>query len=94
MTSMTNDMAIASIYCLIQGVVELLISFLKRKVFLDSMIYKLSTGKGSVGTQLLDSIGQTNRVILNITTDYNARTLAKEIRRFFSGTPMLLRYLN
>ena len=48
-------------------------------------LYDLKTvyGKGSVGTQLLDSIGQTNRVLLNIQTDYNARFLAKDIRRYF-----------
>ena len=48
-------------------------------------LYDLKTvhGKGSVGTQLLDSIGQTNRVLLNMMTDYNARTLAKDIRRYF-----------
>ena len=48
-------------------------------------LYDLKTvyGKGSVGTQLLDSIGQTNRVILNMLTDYNARLLAKDIRRYF-----------
>ena len=38
-------------------------------------------GKGSVGTQLFDSIGQTNRVLLNITTDYNTRLLASDIKR-------------
>ena len=40
-------------------------------------------GKGSVGTQLLDSIGQTNRVILNMQTDYNARLLAADIKSYF-----------
>lgn len=48
-------------------------------------LYDLKTvhGKGSVGTQLLDSIGQTNRVILNMATEYNPRVLAKDIRRYF-----------
>ena len=48
-------------------------------------LYDLKTvyGKGSVGTQLLDSIGQTNRVLLNMLTDYNPRLLAKDIRRYF-----------
>ena len=40
-------------------------------------------GRGSVGTQLLDSIGQTNRVLLNIQSDYNARLLAADIRTYF-----------
>ena len=48
-------------------------------------LYDLKTvhGKGSVGTQLLDSIGQTNRVLLNILTDYNARLLASDIKTYF-----------
>lgn len=48
-------------------------------------MYDLKTvyGKGSVGTQLLDSIGQSNRILLNITTDYNARLLAADIKAYF-----------
>ena len=48
-------------------------------------LYDLKTvyGKGSIVTQLLDSIGQTNRVLLNMQSDYNARFLAKDIRRYF-----------
>ena len=50
-------------------------------------LYDLKTvyGKGSVGTQLLDSIGQTNRVLLNIQTDYNARLLASDIKTYFES---------
>ena len=48
-------------------------------------LYDLKTvfGKGSVGTQLHDSIGQTNRVLLNMLTDYNARLLAADIKTYF-----------
>ena len=48
-------------------------------------LYDLKTvhGKGSVGTQLLDSISQTNRILLNMTTDYNARLLASDIKTYF-----------
>ena len=48
-------------------------------------LYDLKTvhGKGSVETQLLDSIGQTNRVLLNMQTDYNARLLASDIKTYF-----------
>ena len=44
-------------------------------------MYDLKTvhGKSSVDTQLLDSIGQANRILLNMTSDYNPRTLAKDI---------------
>ncbi len=48
-------------------------------------MYDLKTvsGKGSVGTQLLDSIGQSNRILLNINSDYNARLLAADIKSYF-----------
>ena len=50
-------------------------------------MYDLKTvyGKGSVGTQLFDSIGQTNRILLNMTTDYNARLLAADIKSYFES---------
>lgn len=50
-------------------------------------LYDLKTvyGKGSVGTQLLDSIGQTNRVLLNLLTDYNSRLLASDIKTYFES---------
>ena len=50
-------------------------------------LYDLKTvyGKGSIGTQLLDSIGQTNRVLLNMLTDYNARLLASDIKTYFES---------
>lgn len=50
-------------------------------------LYDLKTvyGKGSVGTQLLDSIGQTNRVLLNMLTDYNSRLLASDIKTYFES---------
>ena len=52
-------------------------------------LYDLKTvhGKGSVGTQLFDSIGQTNRVLLNITIDYNTRLLASDIKKYFETNP-------
>ena len=48
-------------------------------------MYDLKTvyGKGSIGTQLLNSIGQSNRILLNITSDYNARLLASDIKTYF-----------
>ena len=48
-------------------------------------LYDLKTvhGKGSVGTQLFDSIGQTHHVLLNIQTRYNAGRLASEITAYF-----------
>jgi len=48
-------------------------------------LYDLKTihGKNSVDSQLTDSIGQTNRVLLNVETNYNPRLLGKAIKRYF-----------
>ena len=58
-------------------------------------LYDLKTvhGKGSVGTQLLDSIGQTNRVLLNMITDYNARLLSSEIKTYFEANKQAVEVL-
>jgi hypothetical protein len=47
--------------------------------------YDLKTvfGKASVGSNLIDSIGQCNRILLNIQVDYNTRCLAIDIKRYF-----------
>lgn len=54
----------------------------KKGVFL---MYDLKTvfGKSSVGNSLLDSIGQCNRIMLNMATDYNPSSLARGIRHYF-----------
>ena len=48
-------------------------------------LYDLKTiqGKSSAGNRLLDSIGQTNRVLINIKTSYDAQRLALDIKHFF-----------
>ncbi len=48
-------------------------------------LYDLKTvhGKNSVESQLLDSYGQTNRVLLNVTSNYNPRLMSKAIKRYF-----------
>lgn len=58
-------------------------------------LYDLKTvyGKGSVETQLIDSIGQTNRVLLNMTTDYNARLLSSEIKAYFEASKQAVEVL-
>lgn len=47
--------------------------------------YDLKTvyGKTSVGDSLLDSVGQCNSILINMTTDYNTRRLAYSIKRYF-----------
>ena len=44
---------------------------------------KTISGKNSVGNRLRESIGQTNRVLINLTVDYNPRQLAISIRQYF-----------
>lgn len=45
---------------------------------------KTISGKSSVSNRLLESIGQANHILLNMTTNYNARQLAKDISLYFS----------
>lgn len=57
-------------------------------IFLRKNIYKAYdlktiTGKNSAGNRMMESIGQTRRVLLNMATDYNPRNLAKEIKSYF-----------
>ena len=44
---------------------------------------KTITGKNSVGTRLVESIGQSNRVLLNMPLGYNTRLLAADIKTYF-----------
>ena len=48
---------------------------------------KTIIGKNSVDNRLSESIGQTNRVLLHMTADYNPGTLARSIKRFFELNP-------
>ena len=48
---------------------------------------KTISGKNSVDNRLSESVGQTNRVLLHMTTDYNPGTLARSIRRYFELNP-------
>ena len=57
-------------------------------IFERKGVYKLFdlktiSGKASVGNRLLESIGQTNRVLLNIVTDVNPMKLARCIKTYF-----------
>jgi hypothetical protein len=48
---------------------------------------KTIRGKASVGNRLLESIGQTSHVLLNMTTQYNGGRLALEIQSYFHLNP-------
>ena len=54
--------------------------------------YDLKTvfGKASVSTNLLDSIGQCNRILLNMQVDYNTRLLVSDIKRYFDANPFAI----
>ena len=64
-------------------------------IFVRKGVYKLFelktiTGKASVGTRLMESIGQTNRVLLNITSNYNPGTLARSVKKYFENNETAL----
>ena len=44
---------------------------------------KTISGKSSVSNRLEESINQSNRVLLNITTDYRPSSLARSIKQYF-----------
>jgi len=46
---------------------------------------KTITGTGSIGTRLEESIGQTNRVFLNLATTYPTNRMATEIKQYFEA---------
>lgn len=53
--------------------------------FIAAYDVKTILGQSSVGNRLGESIGQTDRVILNMNTTYNVRKLAKEIKWYFES---------
>ena len=46
---------------------------------------KTISGKRSVSSRLLESIGQKNHVVLNMATTYDSRLLAKDIKLYFEA---------
>lgn len=50
-------------------------------------LYDLKTvfGRSSIGTNLQESIGQCNRILLNIQVDYSTRLLTSDIKRYFEA---------
>ena len=55
----------------------------ERKGIFKQFDLKTITGNNSVGNRLKESIGQTERVLLKMQTDYNVRRLTQEIKRYF-----------
>ena len=52
-------------------------------------LYDLKTimGRSSVSNRLLESIGQANRVLLNMAVDYNPIALARNVKSYFEKNP-------
>ena len=51
---------------------------------------KTISGRAIAGSRLIESIGQSNRVLLNMTIEYNTRLLAADIRMYFETYPEAL----
>ena len=66
--------------------------FVRKRAF---RLYDLKTvyGKSSVFDSLLESIGQCNRILLNITIEYNTRSLAFAINKYFEVNPKAIEVL-
>lgn len=60
---------------------------LERKGLFKMYDLKTIQGKSSAINRLRESIGQTNRVMLNMATDYNGRLLASDIKAYFDENP-------
>ncbi len=59
----------------------------ERKGVYKLLDLKTISGKNSVGNRLKESIGQTNRVLINMTADYNPSELARRIKHYFEYNP-------
>ena len=66
--------------------------FVRRGIY---RLYDLKTiqGKSSVLNRLLESVGQTNHVLLNLVTDYQATALARSIKKYFERNPSAVQVL-
>ena len=61
-------------------------------IFENKGIYKMYdlktiSGKASLENRLMESIGQTNHVLINVCTKYNPRLMATQIRNYFQINP-------
>ena len=58
-------------------------------------MYDLKTisGKASLENRLMESIGQTNHVLINVCSQYNPRLMATQIRNYFQINPTAIEVL-
>lgn len=54
---------------------------------------KSISGKASLENRLIESIGQTNHVLINVCTKYNPRLMATQIRSYFQFNPKAIEVL-
>ena len=66
--------------------------FERRNIF---KLFDLKTisGKSIVGSRLIESIGQSNRVLLNMTSNYSPSALARSIKMYFESSNEALEVL-
>ena len=67
-------------------------------IFENKGIYKMYdlktiSGKASLGNRLMESIGQTNHVLINVRTKYSPRLMATQIKLYFHNNPEALEVL-
>jgi hypothetical protein len=67
-------------------------------IFESKGVYKMYdlktiTGRSSVENRLIESIDQTNRVLINVCATYNARVMAIQIKNYFNANPYALEVL-
>ena len=51
------------------------------------------TCKTSLGNRLVESVDQTNRVVVNVCTTYNPRLMATQIKNYFDTNPLAVEVL-
>lgn len=54
---------------------------------------KTISGRASLENRLMESIGQTNHVLINVCTKYNPRLMATQIRSYFQANPEAIEVL-
>ena len=65
----------------------------ERKGVIKMFDLKTISGSNSVDNRLRESIGQTNRVLLHMTVDYNPGALARSVKRYFERNDAALEVL-
>ena len=67
-------------------------------IFVRKGVYKMYdlktiSGDNSVDNRLIDAVGQTNRVLLNIVGKYSPTSLARSVKHYFERNPSALEIL-